>query len=352
MVIERDSDDKRKAIIMPYHSEELRWEEADHKLHSVRDEIISDPWLDTDTEDESRTANNSFERAQTFPTSCIEDRSPEVSSDEEKIHDEGDGDDDDGEVDENFAPKLDDFPNDEFANPEENFYSVDPDAEALDSAEDMDLPEFDEEARQIPWDILPSDVDLNLQRAERKASEISNMLIVGSPQEQNMAINYLTGIFIALPHGATFQAFADMAAKTISFVELKTIIELRFVWMERQDWWLRRRGLAVTTLRHGQNALSWKLAQRICQARWEFPPDEMIDESWKEEWLYLEWDAEGYWNFLSFIEEKMKHTEAETLHEGLQEHALYNREVESTDTPNWRRQYPNYLDACSGSSFI
>ena len=351
MVIERDSDDKKKAIIIPYHSEELRWEETDHKLHSARDEIAPDPWLDTDTEHESGTVNNSFERAQAFPKSCAEDLPPEVRSDKEKIPDDDD-DDDDGEVDENFAPKLDDFPSDEFANPEENFYSFESVAEASDSAEDMDLPEFDEEARQIPWDILPSDIDLNLQRAERKASEISNMLMVRSPQEQNMAINYLTGIFLALPHGATFKAFADMAAKTLSFAELKTIIELRFVWMERQDWWLRRRGLAVTTLRQGQNALSWKLAQRICQARWEFPPDEMIDESWKEEWLYLEWDAEGYWNFLSFIEEKMKHTEAETLHEGLQEQALYSREVESTDAPNWRRQYPNYLDACSGSFFI
>ena len=331
----------------------------------MRNEDIVDPWLEWDTGLEVETAknNSSFEQVQKSSPSHIESQSSEATSDDVKfskkllkkdavfsfktVSDEIEIPEKLPEKDEDLS--FDDFADDEFP-AEKNIELLDLNNEHLDVLEDLDLPDFDENAQQSPWDITQSETDLNF-RANEKASTISEMLIVKNPAEQIRVIKYLTDIFLMHPHSATFRAFGNMVREGLSFTDLETIIDLRHTWMERPDWWLyRNKKREVKTIQRGQNALSWKLARRICQARWEFPPDGMIEEAWLEEWLRLKSEIDfpprGYYNFPSFIAEKVKHKNAEFLHDGLQVQAVSNREVESIDAPTWRKQYPNYQDTC------
>ena len=322
----------------PYHPEELRWEKSDCNPSSTHNEDIVDPWSERDTELEAETAKSdlSFEQVQKSSLSHIETQSSEDPSDEI-------------EFSEKLIRSFDDFPSDEFP-AEENFDSYDLDNENLDTLENL-MHDFDENAQQSPWEITSSETDSSFH-ANRNASIISNMLIVKNPVEQIRATEYLTDIFLKHPHSATFGAFKNMVAKGLSFTELETIIDLRHTWMERPDWWLYRYKGEIKTIRQGQRALSWKLARQICQARWEFPPDAMIEEAWLEEWLHFKPEIDfmkfpmGYHSFPSFIAEKVKHKDEEFLHDGLQMQAIFNREVESMDAPTWKKQYPNYQDTC------
>lgn len=309
MTVERDN--KGKTIATPYHPEELRWEGEDCISNSTRDETIPDPWLERSTERKTKTTKNNFnfEQVGICSSSGVEDETPKTSSDKREIL-------------ENVIKKdteivCDDFPNGEFVNTDETLNSFDSSAEILDTAEDVDLPNFDENAQQPLWDNLLK-TDSNLQRAKRKASIISDMLTVKNSQEQNAAVNYLTEIFRKQSHQATFHAIIRIAMKEIPFTELKTIIELRNAWAERPDWWLHRHDGKILRIPRGQNALTWKLADQICQVQWQFPPENMIEESWLEEWLHIEPEMEGYWSFPAFIKEKTKHKDAEILYEGLQ----------------------------------
>lgn len=174
------------------------------------------------------------------------------------------------------------------------------------------LPDFNENAQQLLWDPDSLNIDSNDRSVIRNASIISDLLEVKNPAEQREAIKYLEGILSAQPR--TFHAIKNIAMEGISFAELKTIIELRHAWAERSDWWVYRRKGEVY---RSQGALSWELAQQICQARSEFPIDQMIEESWLEEWLCLRPGTAGYQSFSSFIEEKIKHKDAEFLYDGL-----------------------------------
>lgn len=100
---------------------------------------------------------------------------------------------------------------------------------------------------------------------------------------------------------------------------------LKDIWAERPDWWLRRirtnratlGGTATERLPRGDTALSWRLARRICLARCDFPPEEMIDPDWLAEWYALPPDDPGASFFTSFLDEKAAAMLAEALHEGL-----------------------------------
>lgn len=312
MTVERDN--KRKTIATPYHPEELRWEDEDCVSNSIHGETIPDPWLGKNTKRKAEATKNRPKKAQTLSSSHVEDQSSGISLEEKGVSE--------STPEKDIAPTFDDFPSDEFANTEEITDFSDLDTEILDTAEGIDLPDLDENAHQPPWDTASSKIDSDIRRAARKASFISDMLILKNPQEQDTATNYLTEIFSAQPHQATFRAFKDMVMEDLSFTDLKNIIELRQAWAERPEWWLYRHEGKVIPIPRGQNALSWKLARRICQARWEFPPDGMIEESWLEEWRNLRPGTAGYQSFPYFIEEKMKHKDAEILHEGLQQNTL------------------------------
>lgn len=345
----------------PYHPEELRWEESACNPSSMHNEDNVDPLLEQNTEGrvETEKSNFDFEQVQKSSPSDIEDKSFEAASDKEEIPEKLPEKDtsfsfktasDEMEIPEKLPEKdgdlsFDVFPSDEFPT-EENFASYDLNNENLDVLENLELPDFDQNAQEFPWDITSPETDPDF-RANRKASIISDMLILKNPAEENRAIKYLTDIFLMHPHSATFRAFENMVREGLSFTDLKTIIDLRHIWMERSDWWLyRNKKREVKSMQQGHIALTWKLAQRICQARWEFPPDAMIEESWLEEWLCLHRETAGYKSFPFFIEEKIKHKDAIFLHDGLQVQAIFNREVESIDAPTWRKQYPDYQDTC------
>jgi hypothetical protein len=100
---------------------------------------------------------------------------------------------------------------------------------------------------------------------------------------------------------------------------------LKDIWAERPEWWLRRirisranlGGTATERLPRGDVALSWRLARRVCLARCDFPPEEMINPDWLAEWYALSPNEPGASFFTAFLDEKAKAMLAEALHEGL-----------------------------------
>lgn len=87
--------------------------------------------------------------------------------------------------------------------------------------------------------------------------------------------------------------------------------------MERTDWWVYRYRGEVRFFKHGAAALTWKLAYRVCIARWQFTPETVIGEDWRDEWLALPAGVSGYFSFPGFIAEKVDALDAESLYTGL-----------------------------------
>lgn len=191
--------------------------------------------------------------------------------------------------------------------------------------DDFDLPEYDpglsqrlgdaEWAAKAPRDAL----------ARQRAGMIAALLDVTSRREADAALQWLEAFFLEHRWPATFSALEAAALEGLDFPTLRTMSALKDIWAERPDWWLRRirtnratlGGTATEQLPRGDTALSWRLARRICLARCDFPPEEVIDPDWLMEWFTLPPDEPGASFFTSFLDEKAAGVLAEALHEGL-----------------------------------
>ena len=170
-------------------------------------------------------------------------------------------------------------------------YSEDPDSDYFEAGPDIEseLFDYDAEARQSVWDDDPEDVADSPRRARQKAAEVVSRLSFTSQRERNAILPWLTDLFQHRNHHTTYRAILAAVDSGVSSETLRNMATLRDIWENRQEWWLGRYGWArsIRPLRNGDTALTWKLARSICEARSDFPPEYMIDDSWVHEWLCL-----------------------------------------------------------------
>ena len=183
-----------------------------------------------------------------------------------------------------------------------------------------DVPEFDEEARQQPWEIESEEEGQSIRRARDKAAEIAGSLYLKSREDQEFALTYLADLFEHpdYSHASTFHAIKRLPSDGLDFETLKAMVELRAIWKQRTDWWRGRysRRYRVRGLTNGETALTWIAARRVCLVRKDLPPEMMIDDDWLEEWLELPSGSPGYLSFSYYIDVKIHNFDAELLEHG------------------------------------
>jgi hypothetical protein len=204
--------------------------------------------------------------------------------------------------------------------------------------DDLGLYEYEEDAQQPIWGPEPLEGDAAIQRARAKADTVTSLLDLNSKAEQNRALHFLTELFEHLSHSATYGALQRLAADGLDFDELKSMVALRRFWTERTEWWLYRYRGEICFHKHGAAALTWKLAHRVCMARWQFSPETMIDEEWLDEWLTLPSGSPGYLSFPDFIAGKVGALDAEALHTGLLIHKRSSRPRDLNDDYDWHHR--------------
>jgi hypothetical protein len=204
---------------------------------------------------------------------------------------------------------------------------------------DFDLPEYDPELSQKLGVDDPAEVAPPLIRARERAALIAALLDAATRQEQGVALTWLVDLFMRYRSGATFQAIETAAFEGLDFPTLKAMAELREIWADRPDWWVcrfRQRSSdswnsGAYQMPNGATALSWTLARRICLARSDLPPEDMIDEDWLGEWFALPHGAPGFVSFTAYLHDKISREAARLLAEGLQSMARYEDSEERSD---------------------
>jgi hypothetical protein len=206
---------------------------------------------------------------------------------------------------------------------------------------DFGVFEYDPEARQRPWEVEPKTEDTVPRRAREKAASIAARIEFVRSGEIHALIEWLTELFTHLRHPSTFRAFLAAADEGATSEDLRAMVSLRQVWLERPDWWASRHSRLsgeIGQLRYGRSALTWALARRICRARCDFPPEQMIDEAWFDEWLNLKSGSSGYRSFPMYLEEKIASSDAESLDAGLRLEQRLSGYPETGDSWGWYRQ--------------
>jgi hypothetical protein len=202
--------------------------------------------------------------------------------------------------------------------------------------------DYDPTARQDVWKQRQGDADQALARARAKAARVVSLLDVVKPPEQDSVLDVLVELFRHLQHHRTFVAIEALALEGISPESLRSVIALRRCWLEHPEWWVGRYGwgYTLTPLRGGAGALSWRLASCICEARAEFPPEQMIDPDWFEEWLALKPFEKGFLSFPDYLRWKINAWSAELLFAGLEAEAREADPDEFADPIGWYRRLP------------
>jgi hypothetical protein len=206
---------------------------------------------------------------------------------------------------------------------------------------DFDVPGFDPNARQSPWDVRDDDDeaedDAAWRNARQKAAAIAPLIEAANRIEQKQILAWLIELFEQSRHPATFRALRAATVDGLNFSLLKAMAELRAIWRDRPEWWMyRNRVHQICPMQNGASAMSWALAKRICLARADYPPDAMLDEDWYDEWAYLTPGSAGYWFFASYLDVKVSDQEAELLHVGLADGRSEDR-IEPGDYWSWSR---------------
>ena len=143
----------------------------------------------------------------------------------------------------------------------------DPDAEAwtehLEPVLDFEIElfDYDPEARQRVWNDESEDVADSPIRAQHKAAEIVSRLSFTSQRERKANLRWLIDLFRHHDHGATYRAILTAVDSGVTSETLRNMAALRDVWADRTEWWLGRYGWArsVRPLHNGGNSLTWKL---------------------------------------------------------------------------------------------
>lgn len=208
------------------------------------------------------------------------------------------------------------------------------------------LPEFDPTLRQTLGSEHSARFDPRVQRAKQKAASVAALLEVTTRRELRQAVTWLEAFFLQHDSPATYRAIEDAARQGLAFQTLRDMAALRDLWAEHPEWWQRRIPVRDTRLASGvlvrnaggSDALSWARARRICEARADWPVEEMIDPDWFTEWCRLKPQNGSALCFLDFIEEKIALIGEAGIAEGL--HARSHAGVldEFCDRYDWVRR--------------
>jgi hypothetical protein len=187
---------------------------------------------------------------------------------------------------------------------------------------DFEFDDFDPRARQAPW-LIDLDDEPILLRAREKAEEIAAFVDARTKREDERVVSFLMELFKHLSHANTFRAIRQAAAEGLNSEQLFAMVELRRIWTVRPEWWVGRynRFREIAPLPNGPSALSWRAALRVCCARSEYPPDEMIPEEWLYDWQRLVPGDPGFLSFPAYINVCIDSSEADFLSRALAQHA-------------------------------
>ena len=157
----------------------------------------------------------------------------------------------------------------------------------------------------------------NAARLRERVEAVANLLEPGTAAERERARALLADLFERHGHQSTYRALRRAATAGLDVQTLEAMIELKEIWASRSDWWYRRSREGVVEMERGPAALSWKLARRVCLARWQYPPESMIEDDWFEEWLVAPPRSPGNYDFVTFVQEKIDGRASGDLHAGL-----------------------------------
>lgn len=154
-------------------------------------------------------------------------------------------------------------------------------------------------------------------RLRDRVETVASLLDPGTTAERERARAALTDLFERHRHQSTYRALRDAAAAGLDVQTLEAMIELKEIWALRSEWWYRRSRDGIVEMERGPAALSWKLARRVCLARWQYPPEAMIEDDWFEEWLAAPPRTPGNYDFVTFVQEKIDGRASDDLYAGL-----------------------------------
>ncbi len=221
--------------------------------------------------------------------------------------------------------ELPDLPDDDFdfeaGTPDEPgaYLLEERDARALSWDAVVELPDFDPDARVVPWTVPAEADDTARRKARLKAAGLAAVLDLTTTTEVEKATGYLVDFYCRHRHPSTHGALMRLADEDLDLDTLKAMVELRLEWAQRPDWWLFRHKGEVRQVESCLWAMTWRLAHDVCRSRSEFPPESMIDEDWADEWHNLRFGAPGYFSFADLIAEKVDSREAGLLYDGLRQ---------------------------------
>ena len=300
------------------------WRASDHLPGQVidRDDFLTDPSSDlgpiksgrgpAEEEAGGLDGEEQLKPASDIPELSEEERiladnavtAPEISSQDIEFY-------------EGEEPLQDEWPDDLVeTDPDDSFGAF-----AIDHAEETevaDVPDFDRNAFQPPWERDSKADDDRTRRARTKAASIVAMLSTSRVHERDEALDLLTDFFILHPYNATFKALTNAANADADLELLKAMIALREIISQRSELWVGRYGSrAFSTLRHRASAFSWVLVRRICKHQSDYPPEMMLSDDWLTEWYDLSPGDAGYWSFPLYIQTRIQHHAVRALHDGM-----------------------------------
>lgn len=179
---------------------------------------------------------------------------------------------------------------------------------------DIDLPDFDADARQDLWIKPPPDPPLSAfadypeLQAALKAERILRHLRFKTPTERDLYLNWLVDVFLGFHSAPSFEALERLAkAGELDAPLLRDMVSLKREWRCRPEWWVRRSFGALSTSRtsaedwpalvltgtssfhhhkNGQWLLTWRAARRICMHAPYADPIAFVDDL-LDQWLQL-----------------------------------------------------------------
>ena len=180
---------------------------------------------------------------------------------------------------------------------------------------DRDAEEYVEGARQSVG-TEPDDSSEEDPKPAAKAAAIVRILDIGNTGQQEI-IASLKQFFARRPHSATFRAIHNLArSRNVSWDLLRNSIELRDYWETRRDFWKIRYAGEIIEHRNGRGQLTWGAARDICEVMSDHHPTHMIDEDWMRDWYNLRPGDHGYFDFVSYVQERVRNREGKELTEG------------------------------------
>jgi len=98
------------------------------------------------------------------------------------------------------------------------------------------------------------------------------------------------------------------------------------------------------SLANGPSSLSWGTARLVCLVRADWPPEDMIDPDWLDEWFALPRGQHTPISFAQFVGDRVSNDRVYQLDAGLAAQAQAEDPTEWFDPVGWERHIPGALD--------